>query len=353
MGKSADNASRNEPASRFAAVAQRIKIAATFGFERRLMLYEKLHVAAEDGENLGDRIKTIHKRLIQGKRPKEEAWVYFHLMERMIAGDPLSVALRGFAPDNERLMIAAGEENERVADSLGQLIKLMRQTQITRDSLASVGGRVAMKLLIVVGAVAGIAGYLAPNIRNSLNPNLWPPVTASFFALTDWLVAWGGLALFVVLIGLLALWRRTPLFYLYRLAVSAFLLNALSALVSAGVSFVDSLRKASRTATPYVRDHIYEMLANVGKGMTEGQAMDTGMLPKSMVGDLQDFAESRGFAGALRRMGDLSHTRLNKALELSATIIDYATQLVIYGYLLWFLAAVGAAAMNTFGTLKF
>jgi type II secretory pathway component PulF len=324
----------------------------TFGFGRRLALYEKLHVAAEDGENLGDRIKAIHKRLVQGRRPKAEAWVYFELLQRMAAGVPLSEALHDFAPANERLMIAAGEENERVADAIEQLIKLLRQTEQTREALTSTGWRTAMNVLLAIGAVIGIAGYLAPLIRRSLDPKLWPPVTEAFFALTDWLVAWGGLTGLVTAVALTYLWRYTPLFYLYRLAVSAFLLNALSALVGAGESFNDALRMAARTTGPYVRDHVHQMMANIRHGMTEGVAMDTGMLPRALVDDLQDYAESRGFAGALRRMGDISHKRLNKALELSSSIAEYAAKLLIYGYLLWFVAAVGAAAMNAFGNIR-
>jgi len=328
-----------------------IKIKTVFGMSARLDLYEKLQSAAEDGISVLDRIRQIHTRLSAAK--DLQAPILRKIIINMDSGATFSEALQSYAPLQERLLITSGEERNNISESLKHLVEMMRATNAIFDKILLTFLNIMLRLGIIIIAIYVITSVLGPQIEASLNKDSWPVITEFFFVVSGFLNSWGLFVLILLMVFFVLIWKKTPLFYLYRLSQSAYLLVSLSALTSAGVPFNDALIKVRRGANAYVKKHIIEMLYMLKNGVPEGVSMNTGMLPKKICDDLSDYSELQGFSSALGRIGKEAHQTLNRWLLIASNTVDWSSRIIIFGYLLWFFGAVAAAAMSSFTTIKF
>ena len=321
-----------------------------FDFKNRLRFYRILLDASAAGISVTERLRQVYGRLL--KKNKPQRLLYQILLQRLDAGAPLNRALAGLAPLRERLLIAAGEEKNNITEALQNLIWLMEKTDETQRRVAGALGNIVLQILLLAGVVAGISLYIAPDVQKALDPDAWTEVTRNFFQFTDFLASGGWMVAPAILAAVALAWRHTPLFYLYRLGNTSYLLIALNSLVSAGVSLNEALNQVARAANGYVRKHALLMIANLSAGQSEGEAMNTGMLPQSIAEDLADFSSARGFSNALESLGRMAHERFMRTLDIFVNAVNVIVKILIALYILWFLSAIGTAGMNAFSAVR-
>lgn len=328
----------------------------------RLALYEKILAFLEDGVSPFDAIDRIATRMEKSKDARGD--VLREWQRRLRSGSDIASALKGFVPDVDRAMIGSGETSGRLVDALRETVAM---TESTVNLARAVRGAVVPSLIQIVllfAVIAVVALFIAPELRKVAPPSMWPPVTAFYFGMNDFIIAWGGwFVLGLVAFLAVAFWSfprwtgsyrlmadRLPFmpWRLYRDVISAFFLIILSSMMRAGVQIDDALVRIASFSSAYMRFHVDRMRLMLRRGRSEGEALNSGLFNPSMAGDIEDFAGLSGFAKAIDRLGRRSERNTRDMIEGRAKLLSTFVLIGIFAFVGLTFAAVSSLIMAFF-----
>lgn len=335
------------------------KLVCNFSNEARLKLYRKIASLMRNRFSLMSALDMLHDSASDGgKSPGEPMAIAIACWGRALNnGLTFSDALKGWAPDRERLMLSVGD----VSDLEGALLNLIRVTEGSTKMIRPIIGAIAYPTFLFLMAVLiiyGIGVYMVPPMLDAAPGVRWRGlakdlVDVSAWIQQYWLVAFSALPITMLVIYLtIGLWTgpiraivdNMPPYSLYKVFVGISWLLALSALVKGGTPVSTAMRALRRDATRYLKERIDKTLVFINNGDNLGIALKkTGLdFPdKEVIADLKIYSELDNFEEALESLANQWLEESVYLIEQKAALLNMAAILSVGGVIAW-------AVMGTF-----
>ena len=306
----------------------------------RLRIYRKLASLLRNRFSLMDaleRLKNIASD--NGKKPTETIAVAMTCwMESLQNGMSFSVALRGWAPQSELLMLSVGDI-ANLEDALMNLIHVVEGTKKMKAPLVGALAYPMFLMFMVVLIIYAVGAYMVPRMVDAVPDLIWRGQARSLVSLSNWvrnnsLILFASLPIiFFVIAWTLPRWKgrlrsrfdNYPPWNLYRIFVGVSWLLSLSALINAGTPVSKALRMLRADSSPYLLYRLERALIYVNNGENLGEALfltGLGFPDKEVIGDLQIYAELDNFPAALTQMANEWLEDAIRDIEQKAAVLN-------------------------------
>ena len=335
------------------------KMILQFSNKTRLKLYRKIASLMKNRFSLMDALDMLHDGASNGgKNPSEPLAIAIASWGRSLNnGMTFSDALKGWAPDRERLMLSVGD----VSDLESALLNLIKVTEGSTKMIRPIVGAITYPAFLVMMSVLiiyAIGVYMVPPMIDAAPTVVWRGMARDLVDLSawmkdNWLVAFASLPITMAVIYFtIGIWTGKvraffdyiPPWSLYKVFTGISWLLALSALVKGGTPVSTALRALRRDASRYLKERIDKTLVYVNNGDNLGQALaKTGLdFPdREIIGDLKIYSELDNFEEALDKLANDWLEESVYMIEEKAGVLNMAALLSIGGVIAW-------AVMGTF-----
>ena len=333
-----------------------------FSNQARLKIYRKIASLMRNRFSLMNALDMLHDGASNGgKNPDEPMAIAIASWAKALQnGWPFSDALKGWAPDRERLMLSVGD----VSDLEGALMNLIRVTEGSTKMIRPIIGAIAYPSFLFMMAILiiyGIGVYMVPPMIDAAPTVRWRGMALTLVNLSDWisnywLVAFASLPAVMALIYFtIGIWTgkiraiidHIPPWSLYKVFTGISWLLALSALVKGGTPVSTALRALRRDSSRYLKERIDKTLVFINNGDNLGQALSkTGLdFPdKEIIGDLKIYSELDNFEEALEALANDWLEESVYLIEQKASILNMVALLSVGGVIAW--AVMGVFQMQ-------
>ena len=338
------------------------KMICNFSNDARLKLYRKIASLMKNRFSLMSALDMLHDSASDGgKNPGEPMAIAIACWARALNnGLTFSDALKGWAPDRERLMLSVGD----VSDLEGALINLIRVTEGSTKMVRPIIGAIAYPSFLFMMAVLiiyGIGVYMVPPMLDAAPGTRWTGLARDLVGVSAWikeywLVAFSSLPVVMLIIySTISIWTgriraivdNIPPYSLYKVFVGISWLLALSALVKGGTPVSTALRALRRDATRYLKERIDKTLVFVNNGDNLGVALQKTKLnfpDKEVIADLKIYSELDNFEEALEALANEWLEESVYLIEQKAALLNMVAVLTVAGVIAW--AVMGTFAMQ-------
>ena len=335
------------------------KMILQFSNKTRLKLYRKIASLMKNRFSLMDALDMLHDGASNGgKNPSEPLAIAIASWGRSLNnGMTFSDALKGWAPDRERLMLSVGD----VSDLESALLNLIKVTEGSTKMIRPIVGAItypAFLIMMSVLIIYAIGVYMVPPMIDAAPTVVWRGMARDLVDLSawikdNWLIAFASLPVTMAVIyftigiwtgKIRAFFDNIPPWSLYKVFTGISWLLALSALVKGGTPVSTALRALRRDASRYLKERIDKTLVYVNNGDNLGQALaKTGLdFPdREIIGDLKIYSELDNFEEALDKLANDWLEESVYMIEEKAGVLNMAALLSIGGVIAW-------AVMGTF-----
>ena len=328
----------------------------------RLKIYRKLISLLRNRFSLMDALDRIRGIITNdGKNPDEPlALAILYWSRSLQNGNPFSVALEGWAPASERLMLSVGDVSH-LEGALENLIKVTEGTTKMNQPLVSAISYPMFLSMMTVLIIYAIGVYMVPPMMSAAPNTRWTGsardlVQLSVWIQKNWLLAFSFLPTVFFLIYLtLGRWKgktrswfdNVPPWSLYRIFVGVTWMLAMAALVRAGTPVSQALRSLRHDASPYLLYRIDSALVFINNGDNLGEALNKtglGFPDKEIIGDLRIYSEMDNFQGALDQMANEWLENSVTGISQKAAVLNMVATLFVSGAIAW--AVMGTFSMQ-------
>lgn len=328
----------------------------------RLKIYRKLISLLRNRFSLMDALDRIRGIITNdGKNPDEPlALAILYWSRSLQNGNPFSVALEGWAPASERLMLSVGDVSH-LEGALENLIKVTEGTTKMKQPLVSAISYPMFLSMMTVLIIYAIGVYMVPPMMSAAPNTRWSGsardlVQLSIWIQKNWLLAFSFLPTVFFLIYLtLGRWKgktrawfdNVPPWSLYRIFVGVTWMLAMAALVRAGTPVSQALRSLRHDASPYLLYRIDSALVFINNGDNLGEALNKtglGFPDKEIIGDLRIYSEMDNFQGALDQMANEWLENSVTGISQKAAVLNMVATLFVSGAIAW--AVMGTFSMQ-------
>ena len=319
----------------------------------RLKIYRKLASLLRNRFSLMDALDMLHDGLTNGGKKKGEPMAvamasWGHALQN---GVPFSDALKGWAPDRERLMLSVGDVSN-LENALLNLIKVSEgSTKMIRPIVSAISYPSFLFMMSVL-ILWAIGVYMVPPMLEAVPGIRWVGTAKSLVSLSawiqkNWLIAFAVFPITALIIySTIGIWTgkirakfdNLPPWSLYKIFVGITWLLALSALVKSGVPVSVAMNSLKRDASRYLIERIDGALEYIKNGDNLGQAMDKAgfQFPdKEIIADLKIYAELDNFEEALESLANNWLEESAYMIEQRAGILNMLAILAVAAIIAW------------------
>ena len=329
------------------------KIICNLANSTRLKFYRKIASLMRNRFSLVSALEMLHRiESNEGKNPNEPMAIALASWAKDLQnGAPFSDALKGWAPDRERLMLSVGD----VSNLEEALLNLIKVTEGSTKMIRPIVGAItypAFLFMMVVLIIYGIGVYMVPPMLEAAPTVIWRGmsrtlVDLSFWINDYWAIAFAILPTVMILIyATISIWTgkirsyidNVPPWSLYKIFTGISWLLALSALVKGGTPVSTAMRALRRDASRYLKERIDTALVFISNGDNLGVALyKTGFnFPdKEIIGDLKIYSELDNFEEALENLANSWLEESVYLIEQKASILNTVAILCVAGAIAW------------------
>lgn len=329
------------------------KIVCNFSNSTRLKIYRKLASLLRNRFSLMDALDMLHDGITNGGKKSGEPMAialisWEHALQN---GLPFSDALKGWAPDRERLMLSVGDVSN-LENALLNLIKVSEgSTKMIRPIVSAIAYPSFLFMMSVL-IVWAIGVYMVPPMLEAVPGLNWVGTARTLVDLSawvqkNWLIAFAIFPVTALIIySTISIWTgkiraivdNMPPWSLYKIFVGITWLLALSALVKGGVPVSVAMSSLKRDASRYLIERIDAALEYLKNGDNLGQALNkTGFQfpDKEIIADLKIYAELDNFEEALESLANNWLEESVYMIEQKAGILNMIAILCVAAIIAW------------------
>ncbi len=329
------------------------KMICNFSNETRLKIFRKLASLMRNRFSLMDALDMLHDGITNGgKNPSEPMAIALASWGRALQnGVPFSDALKGWAPNRERLMLSVGD----VSDLESALLNLVKVTEGTTKMIRPIRSAVtypSFLFMMAIVIVYAIGAYMVPPMIDAAPGTRWvgtakSVVDISYWIKDNWLIAFTAFpSLMLVIYLTISIWTgpiraiidNAPPWSLYKVFMGITWLLALSALVKGGVPVSVALQSLRRDSNAYLKERIDKTMVYIKNGDNLGQSlMKTGLnFPdKEIISDLKIYSELDNFEEALEKLANDWLEESVYMIEQKASVLNMLALLAVSGVIAW------------------
>ncbi|MBR6327602.1 MAG: type II secretion system F family protein [Alphaproteobacteria bacterium] len=329
------------------------KIICNMSNSNRLKIYRKLASLLRNRFSLMDALDMLHDGLTNGgKNPGEPMALAMASWGRALQnGLPFSDALKGWAPDRERLMLSVGDVSN-LENALLNLIKVSEgSTKMIRPIVSAIAYPSFLFMMSVL-IIWAIGVYMVPPMLEAVPGLHWTGTGKTLVDLSEWvqknwLLAFSVFPIVALIIySTISVWTgslrtkfdKIPPWSLYKIFVGITWLLALSALVKGGVPVSVAMQSLKRDASRYLIERIDGALKFIKNGDNLGQALSKAghQFPdKEIIADLKIYAELDNFEEALENLANNWLEESVYMIEQKAEILNMVAILTVAAIIAW------------------
>lgn len=296
--------------------------------KKRIGIYERLKSFTEEEFPIYDSLNKFKVRY--DKKGDFRGKVIANWLDRMRSGNSFSKSIRGWVPESELNLIAAGEDGAGIEKGLGEAIKFGKSASKIKSVI--IGGSMypVILMLVIFGFIGMFNIQMAPTYLEFLPLEKWPDSAKYFYMFSDFIIGYWyailiGIAVSsVVISSTIGKWTgparnffdKLPPWSVYKVYQSSSFLISLASMMKSGTPLNDALEKIKKSSDRWLRTYIEEMQKNLRRGGKNfGQHLNVGLLDDETAGDVIDYSELGKFEQAVYTIGE-------KNLEESVTSIE-------------------------------
>lgn len=311
----------------------------------RRKLYRKLASLISNGVRLRDAIAEMHVRQKESKGKKDPFAVGLGAWDLALrSSQSVPQATKGWIPEDERMLLGAGESN--IHKALLSCIEIMDAKMSMNKMMMGLFkpflGFLIVILIALVFSYVMIPTFLDIAPRGAQFTGLAGAVEGTSIFIRDWLVSIviGLVGLFALIIWGLPRWTGTlrakvdgigP-WAIYRTLQGVAWLIGLSALISNGEKLFDSIKKMSADASPWLKERTNVILTNLKETKEFGDALKDSpyVFPqKEILDDIGIFAKASGFDEALQVVAREWLTEAQESLSVKLAALNALSVIAI------------------------
>lgn len=293
-----------------------------FSGKARLRIYRKLSRLQKNGVSMPDALRTMwnHESQDGKKKTKPSAIALEAWRKQVDNGKILGIAIQGWVPENDRLVIEAGERAGALAQSLDDSIFIYLGQKRIKEALFMGLAYPIFLFFVAIGLLIIVGTNIVPTFDSILPRDRWTGAGASM----AWLADFVNVAMIPALVGIAGLviaiiwsmprWTgrvrirmdRFPPYSLYKLVQGSGFLLSFATMVKAGIKTTDALRLMQRDASPWLMERLSKTLNIMNNGANIGEALYRSRLEfpdQETANDLRTYAELDKFDEALVVIG--------------------------------------------------
>ena len=330
-----------------------------FSNKTRLKVFKKIASLMKNRFSLMDALDMLHDAASKGgKNPSEPLAIALASWGRSLNnGKTFSDALKGWAPDRERLMLSVGD----ASDLENALLNLIKVTEGTSKMIRPIIGAITYPTFLLMMAtliIYAIGVYMVPPMIDAAPNVKWTGLAKDLVDLSDWIkhnwmfafsIVPSIMLVIYLTIGvwtgkIRAIFDNMPPWSLYKVFVGISWLLALAALIKAGTPVSTAMSALKKDATRYLNERIDKALVFINNGENLGKALDKTKLnfpDAEVVADLKIYSELDNFEEALNNLANEWLEESVYMIEQKASILNMVALLAVGGVIAW-------AVMGTF-----
>ena len=328
----------------------------------RLSIYRKLKSLIHNRFSLMDALERMHQIASKdGKSPNDTLAIAIRAwMTSVRNGDSLSVAMRGWAPPTEILMLSVGDiTNLELA--LANTIKVVEGMRRMKAPVIEAVSYPIFLLVMMFLLIWCVGKFLVPPMVDAVPGLQWKGLAKSLVDLSGfvnnhpyWLIfPLPVTSLFVIWTfprwrgGWRAKFDNIPPWSIYRIFVGVGWLLSLASLIKAGTPVSRALRLLRGDSSRYLLYRIDRTLVFINNGDNLGDALfrtRLGFPDNEIIGDLRIYAELDNFPQALEQLADDWLENGVRVIEQKSALMNNVAILLIAGTVAW--AVAGTFAMQ-------
>lgn len=319
----------------------------------RLRMYRKLASLLRNRFSLMDALERLYGIASKNGKDQHETMgiAITNWMRSLQNGESFSVALRGWAPQSELLMLSVGDI-ANLDQALDNLIKVVEGVKRMKEPVVSAISYPMFLLFLTTLIIYAVGAYMVPPMTEAVPNLVWRGQAKTLVGLSEW-VQNNTLLLFLTMPIISAFiswtlprWKgrmrarfdNVPPWSIYRIFVGVSWLMSLAALVKAGTPVSKALRVLRSDANPYLLYRIERALFFVNSGDNLGDALyktNLNFPDREIVGDLQIYAELDNFQLALDQLANEWLEDSVRNIEQKASVLNMVAILLIAAIVAW------------------
>jgi type II secretory pathway component PulF len=330
---------------------------AGFGQKQRIRVYRQIERLLRNGRQLREALDIVYMRFSDDDKHPTKAVPYI-LNEWRIAnrsGKSLGQAMIGWVPNQEQMLIEAGELSGTIGEAFNNVIRIAHSGGKMRTVII---GSIAYPIILgtfIIIMLYGFGNRIVPAFGNILDPNKWTGMAKQMYGLSSFTQNWTIPSLIAVgvlitlYLSTVAIWTggfrtifdKLPPWSMYRLSQGTSFMLSLSALIRAGIPIGEALIRIRKHSSPYLVERIDETLYHYNTGANLGECLHRaghGFPDPDMIQDLRIYASLARFEEAVEMLAyewlDESVERLNAAARAFNMIMLFLMAAII-GWLGW------------------
>ncbi len=328
----------------------------------RLSFYRKLMALLRNRFSLMDALDRMYQIASkEGKNPNDTmALAIISWMRSIQNGDTFSVALRGWAPSSELLMLSVGDV-ANLEQALANTIRVVEGMNRMKGPVINAIAYPLFLICMVIFLIWGVGVFMVPPMVEAVPTLIWSGLAKSLVDLSNF-VNDNPVALFATLPVVLTIilitlprWKgkirakfdNAPPWSIYRIFVGLGWLLSLSALVKAGTPVSKAMRSLRSDASPYLLHRIDRALVFINNGDNLGEALyktNLNFPDEIVIGDLRIYAELDNFSEALENLSNDWLESSVRDIEQKAAVLNGIAILAIAAVVAW--VVMGTFAMQ-------
>lgn len=303
--------------------------------KQRIMLYRQLKRMLKISP-LKESLQEIALRAKQNKGGKQRAAACELMIEGLKNNRPMGQTLQGLVPPSECIILNVGERNGRLTESLDALLFLLETQKGVVQSLVKATTYPAVLFIITLGMYIGFKVEMLPILESVVSSDKWSDTTLLVSSIADFIAQYW---LFIIILFFgsgyavyysLPNWTHSeirrmldqyPLYGTYRDLQSSTFILALSSMQRAGAPLDASIKQIRELSTPWMRQHLDNMLWKLRKVSSAGDALDVGMIPGELMADIKIATKSGDLDEALEELGREAIIEFKDKINLLANMI--------------------------------
>jgi type II secretory pathway component PulF len=288
----------------------------------RRRLWLKMAKLIGNGVQILHAIASIRNlRIESGSESHPETIALGEWAKKLNNGRPLSEALEGWVPTDERMLISAGESSGTIEQALRSAARVLEARKQINAAVYK-GLAYPFILLVMSFGVMYLFGFkIVPAFTTGALKNAhWTGIAlgminvSMFIRAWLWVIAICSTSVFVAFFVTLPFFDgqirvkldRYPPYSIYRVIQGSTWLIAMAAMVEAGMRIEAALQQMAETAGPWLRNRIDACISEMRSGRNMGDALSrTGyeFPDREIINDLGVYASLSGFDQALSTTG--------------------------------------------------
>lgn len=264
--------------------------------------------------------------------------------------------LLGLVPDNEAMLIDAGESSGRLADGCQRAAEYMQSMKRLRSEVTDPLKEPLFLFALLIGVLVFFSLQVLPAFSQMAPRATWPAYSQWYGRLADLAIpiAIASVATLVVLGGWFswaaANWTNTMRttadkglwpFTLLTQMNSASMLTSLAGFVAAGVPFGQAVDRLSGSANAYMRTIYGQLTMELRSGRSPYDAITAlHIVPKGQHWLIRLYGRSTDFSGAMER---LAKETIDVAIGRTKTafgVLNLVLKILVAGFILWSLGSM-------------